>query len=174
MCEPEATEDLLTLRLWRFRPTLMRQARRRLPSRAWAEDAVSETLLAAVERREQLGALSSLEGWLMAVLQHKICDQQRLHGGWIDTVPTGFEERADPDAADPERTAAWRQWIRQIERQMQRLPPQQAQALQLHLADEAGTAEIALALGVTTNHSSVLLHRARRRMQQLLTNRLPE
>ncbi len=167
MYEPRPSEDTWTQRLWHARPLLLRHARRRLPSLAWAEDAVAETMLCAVEQRQALQALDSVEAWLMGVLRHKIVDQWRLHHP-AGEAEGDADERAAPPRDEPERAVAFRQWLALLEQQLQRLPPLQARALHLHLIGEAGTAEIAQALGVTANHSGVLLHRARRRLQELL------
>ncbi len=172
MYEPRASEDAWAHRLWRARPALMRHARRRLPSTAWAEDAVAETLLCALEQRANLEALDSLEAWLTAVLRHKIADQWRQHGPPSDSAEPA-DDRPAPAHDEPERAVAWRQWVQQVERQLQRLPPLQAQALWLHLTWEVGAAEIGSALGITAGHSGVLLHRARRRLQELLPGTAP-
>lgn len=173
MYEPRPADDAWVHRLWRARPTLLRQARRRLPSLAWAEDAVAETLLCAVEQRERLEGIEQLEAWLTAVLRHKIADQWRQHGNGPVAAAEAADDRRAPAHDEPERAVAWRQWVQQVERQLGRLPPLQAQALHLHLTGEAGAAEIAAALGVTVNHSGVLLHRARRRLQELLPGTAP-
>lgn len=173
MHEPRPSDDPWAARLWRARPLLLRHARRRLPSVAWAEDAVAETLLCALERRTELQGLRSLEAWLVGVLRHKIADQWRQHGACQEAAAAGVEDRCAPAHDEPERAVAWRQWLQQVEHQLERLPPLQAQALHLHLTWEAGAAEIAAALGVTVNHSGVLLHRARRRLQELLPGTTP-
>jgi RNA polymerase sigma-70 factor (ECF subfamily) len=175
MFEPRTTDDPFTDRLWRFRPTLLRRARRHLPSAAWAEDAVAETLLAAIESRHRLHELDSLEAWLSGVLRHKVADQVRLHRpallatpGTEDAPSAEVAEPAAPEHQRPERIAEWRQWVHLIDRQLDRLPPMQARALRLHLVAEAGASEIAEAMGITANHGGVLLHRARSRLRSAL------
>src|SRR5688500_12166633 len=63
--------------LGRFRPQLLSFAMRRLRNRDQAEDAVQETLLAAVESIERFGGGSSLGTWLIGILKHKIVDALR-------------------------------------------------------------------------------------------------
>jgi RNA polymerase sigma-70 factor, ECF subfamily len=189
MYERRPSEPLaapLALRLWRFRPTLLRRACRHLPSLAWAEDAVAETLLAALEQAHALDRLDCLEAWLGGVLRHKIADQLRANRlAWAgDATAADAAEGADTSAwacphaqgpahPAPEAVVELRQWRAHIERQLPRLPPLQAQALRLHLAWDAGATEIAAALGISANHSGVLLHRARRRLQDLLPPWVP-
>jgi len=59
------------------RSYLLRYALLQLRSPAQAEDAVQETLLAALEGRERFGGRSSLRTWLTGILKHKIIDQFR-------------------------------------------------------------------------------------------------
>ena len=62
-----------------LRPQLMRFARSQLRNDAWAEDAVSDTLLAALEKPDAFAGGSQLKTWLVGVLKHKVVDQLRRH-----------------------------------------------------------------------------------------------
>ena len=62
-----------------LRPQLLRFARTQLRNEAWAEDAVSDTLLAALEKPQSFAGLSQLKTWLVGVLKHKLVDQLRRH-----------------------------------------------------------------------------------------------
>ena len=59
------------------RSYLMRFARLQLRNDAWAEDAVSETLLAALAKPQAFEARSQLKTWLVGILKHKIIDAMR-------------------------------------------------------------------------------------------------
>ena len=61
------------------RPILLRTAHQMLRNKAWAEDAVSETLVAALEKPGAFAAGAGLRTWLVAILKHKIVDQIRHH-----------------------------------------------------------------------------------------------
>ena len=65
------------------RAMLMRFARAQLRNEAWAEDAVSETLLAAIEKPQTFAGGSQLKTWLIGILKHKLVDQLRqiIHKG---------------------------------------------------------------------------------------------
>ena len=56
------------------RAYLMRFARLQLRNDAWAEDAVSETLLAALSKPQTFGNRSQLKTWLVGILKHKVID----------------------------------------------------------------------------------------------------
>ena len=62
-----------------LRPQLMRFARVQLRNDAWAEDAVSEALLAALEKPQSFAGQSQLKTWLVGILKHKVIDQLRRH-----------------------------------------------------------------------------------------------
>ena len=51
-----------------LRPQLLRVARLQLRNDAWAEDAVSETLIAALEGRERFSGQSQLSTWVVGIL----------------------------------------------------------------------------------------------------------
>lgn len=53
---------------------LMRFARLQLRNDEWAEDAVSETLLAALSKPQSFGNRSQLKTWLVGILKHKVID----------------------------------------------------------------------------------------------------
>src|SRR3954467_6552278 len=56
------------------RAYLLRFARLQLRNEAWAEDAVSETLLAALTKPQSFGNRSQLKTWLVGILKHKVID----------------------------------------------------------------------------------------------------
>ena len=62
-----------------LRPQLLRFARAQLRNDAWAEDAVSDTLLAALEKPQSFGGRSQLKTWLVGILKHKVIDHMRRH-----------------------------------------------------------------------------------------------
>ena len=53
---------------------LIRFARLQLRNNDWAEDAVSETLLAALSKPQSFGNRSQLKTWLVGILKHKVID----------------------------------------------------------------------------------------------------
>ena len=60
--------------LAQYRPYLLRYARLQLRNDAWAEDAVSETMLAALAKPQSFGNRSQLKTWLVGILKHKLID----------------------------------------------------------------------------------------------------
>ena len=82
------------------RPFLVRVARRRLRNEVWADDAISETVLAALERPNAWAGSALVRTWLVGILEHKLVDQARRHAR-----ECSFGDAADPDASE-DRTDA--------------------------------------------------------------------
>ena len=150
-----------------LRPALLQIARQRLCNDAWADDAVSETLLAAIEKPPALGPRSTLHSQLLGILQRKLAEQMRR-----DRYEA--HARFDDDRSlvegplrwgDPEQQLMQHQFFARLARCLRELPPQQCRAFVLHTANGLDTDEICGELGVTANHLSVLLHRARARLR---------
>jgi RNA polymerase sigma-70 factor (TIGR02943 family) len=158
------------------RPMLVRVARQRLRNDAWAEDAVSEALVAALEHPDAYSGRATVRTWLVGILKHKVVDQIRRHtrecqletfdddepefGGLSDAT---HGDGSDPRAAwgDPVQCLSRRQFVEHLERCMRTLPAQQARAVMLRDCMEEETGDICNELGVTSNNLAVMLHRAR-------------
>src|SRR6187431_2666312 len=62
-----------------LRPQLLRFARAQLRNDAWSEDAVGDTVLAALAKPQAFAGQSQLKTWLVGILKHKLIDQIRRH-----------------------------------------------------------------------------------------------
>lgn len=78
-----------------LRAYLMKFARLQLRNEAWAEDAVSETVLVALSKPQSFDNRSQLKTWLVGILKHKIIDLLRQHGREVSTT-AGEDDDADP------------------------------------------------------------------------------
>lgn len=152
------TQDLAV-----FRPQLQAYALRRLRDRALAEDAVQETLLAALEGLDGFAGESTLATWLFGILKHKMVDGLRRRPR-EEPLPGAIEELAC-DGPGPEQRCASRGALSLVERSLGRLPPRSAQAFVLREVMGLSTEEVCRALGVTPTHCWVLVHRARARLR---------
>src|SRR6187402_1998135 len=75
---------------------LLRFARLQLRNDAWAEDAVSETMLAALAKPQSFGSRSQLKTWLVGILKHKVVDALRHHSREVSTPQTDPDSDSDP------------------------------------------------------------------------------
>jgi RNA polymerase sigma-70 factor (ECF subfamily) len=176
-------EDLAQ-QLATLRPTLVHFARRRLRNEAWAEDAVSETLMVALEDPAAFAGRAHLQTWLIGILKHKLVDQLRRHtreqtldcsdddsgdvsSTWSETTPLwGIE--GGSGGGDPQERLARRQFMQQLERSVRALPARQGRAFVLREFLDVETDDVCRELGVTANNLSVMLHRARQQLRASL------
>jgi RNA polymerase sigma-70 factor (TIGR02943 family) len=168
------------------RAYLLRFARLQLRNDAWAEDAVSETLLAALAKPQSFAQRSQLKTWLVGILKHKVIDilrQRRrevaLDGGADDDG--GVDEldalafRADghfaqppADWGDPEQTLRTRQFFEVLEACTEKLPAAMGRVFLMREWLELSSEEICKELQLTPTNLYVQLHRARLRLRECL------
>lgn len=167
------------------RPMLLRFALRQLRNPAWAEDAVSETLLAAVARPQAFEGRSQVRTWLVGILKHKVLDQLRLHAREACDPGTDPDELADPlddiafDAqghfaqspspwGNPEGELQRKDLAKVLEWCTDKLPAAQGRAFMMREWLELSVDEICKEMGVSSTNLYVLLHRARLRLRECL------
>ena len=168
-----------------LRPQLLRFARSQLRNDAWAEDAVSDTLLAALEKPDAFGGASQLKTWLVGVLKHKVIDQLRRHtreatlltpedGDDLDESlfdRTGHWSDQPQDWGSPEAACGQRQFFEVLEACCDHLPATQGRVFMMREWLELDTNEICKELQISPTNLWVLLHRARLRLRECLQQR---
>lgn len=163
----------------KYRPQLLRFAMLRLRNRERAEDAVQDTLLAALEGLDRFAGNASLGTWLTGILKHKIVDAIRRATREAPVAPDDAASEALFDARghwvespgawdDPDACLGQKQFFTALEECLARLPARTAQVFLMreHLGYE--TADICKELELTPTHCWVLLHRARLALRECL------
>jgi RNA polymerase sigma-70 factor (ECF subfamily) len=164
------------------RAYLMRFARLQLRNEAWAEDAVAETLLAAVQRPDAFEGRSSRNTWLVGILRNKIVDQIRLHTRECSLATD--DDRLDiedevfgADGHFSERPSEWgrpeselreKQFLTVMEACVERLPDQQGRVFLMKEWLELDSDTICKEIDIQPTNLWVLLHRARLRLRECL------
>lgn len=160
----------------------MRFAKSRLRNPSLAEDAVSETVLAALSSSCTFTSESQITAWLYGVLRHKLIDQLRVQGrevpasdlldesGSLSIVAAGGSPWSCSDVLwhDPQHALRQREFVELVLRCCARLPTMQAQAFIMKEFHELDTVTICERLRVSESHLWVILHRARSRIRPLL------
>lgn len=173
------------------RPVLMRHARLHLRDAATAEDAVQETLVAALQSGDSFSGESSLQTWLIAILRRKLIDHLRrgrrevaAADAGLDTTDSdesGFINRlfehnghwATPPAAwtNPDAALEQAEFYAAFEECVRGLPERTAQAFVLREVGGLEAAEICKELAISASNYWVLMHRARLRLRECLQKR---
>jgi RNA polymerase sigma-70 factor (TIGR02943 family) len=170
-----------------WRTALLRFARTRLRNPALAEDAVSETLLAALERPRSFDTAAEGAAWLYGVLRHKLVDQLRQQARETPAGDSLADGAAGGDAwvgegawmgypspfDAPEDALCQREFLALVQRCCERLPTLQRQAFQLRELLDVEPELVCQQLGITPGHLWVLVHRAKARLRALLRAHWP-
>ena len=170
-----------------LRPQLLRFARSQLRNEAWAEDAVSETLLAALEKPEAFDGRSQLQTSLVGVLTHKLIAQLRHHPReatmrtaedaedldelLFDATNTDHWREPPQDWGSPDAVLDQRQFFDVLQACVDHLPPAQARVFMMREWLDLSTDEICKELQITSTNLWVMLHRARLRLRNCLQQR---
>ena len=167
------------------RSYLLRFARLQLRNDAWAEDAVSETLLAALAKPQSFGQRSQLKTWLVGILKHKIVDFLRQRTREIDVghnSESDAEEELDAlvfktdghfatapaDWGNPEQDLHSRQFFLVLEACTEKLPAAMGRVFLMREWLELSCEEICKELNLSSTNLYVQLHRARLRLRECL------
>ncbi len=164
---------------------LLHFARLQLRNDTWAEDAVSETVLAALAKPQAFSNRSQLKTWLVGILKHKVIDALRHHSREVSTAPQSDDDTADPleliafkgdghfaeapaDWGDPEQEISSRQFFAVLEACTNQLPANQGRLFLMREWLELSSEEICKELQLTPTNLYVQLHRARLRLRACL------
>jgi RNA polymerase sigma-70 factor (ECF subfamily) len=164
---------------------LLKFARLQLRNEAWAEDAVSETVLAALAKPQGFENRSQLKTWLVGILKHKVIDALRHHRREVGGLDFSEDEQSDPldfiafkaDGHFVEPPAAWgnpeeqtssRQFFEILEACVNLLPASQGRLFLMREWLELSSEEICKELELTSTNLYVQLHRARLRLRECM------
>lgn len=166
-----------------LRPALLKYARLQLRNDAWAEDAVSETLLAALEKPQSFSGNSQLKTWLIGILKHKLVDQIRKNCREMSTTASsddaedlddllfasdGHWREMQHDWGNPEDVLRQVDFMKVLEACVEKLPGQQGRLFMMREWLELESDEICKELAITPTNLWVMLHRARLRLKECL------
>ena len=163
---------------------LMRFARLQLRNDAWAEDCVSETVLAALAKPQAFGNRSQLKTWLVGILKHKVLDTLRARAREVTLADDDRDGSAELDAlifqgdghfasapanwGNPEQELGARQFMAMLEACVEKLPANIGRIFLMREWLELSADEICKELSLTSTNLFVQLHRARLRLRACL------
>lgn len=168
----------------KHRPYLLKFAMLHLREASAAEDAVQETLLAAISGAQSFSGQSALRTWLIGILKHKIVDHFRrqsreapLHANDDEFSTDDLDGLFRPDGhyanlpetwASPDQALTQKRFFEALEICMTALPEKSAKAFMMREVMGMETGEICKALKITSTNCWVLLYRARMALRACL------
>lgn len=165
---------------------LYRYALARTRDKHQAEEAVQETLLAALESQGRFSGASSVRTWLIGILKHKLMDQFRRgmrevplddpeDGDGPDDIltesmflPDGHWREPPADWGNPEELLGRGQFMTILQRCLEALPKRLARLFLLREVMEEDTENICKELAITPTNLWTMLYRARLGLRQCL------
>lgn len=167
------------------RKYLLRYALFQLRDPSLAEDAVQDTLIAALAHRDGFQGRSQLRTWLTAILKHKIIDLVRkrdrglpadamLLGEEDDSANSAFNTRGrwiDPPAdwGLPDAALDSKQFWLVYQKCCQRMPERHAMVFSMREVLDMSSEEICKKLEISTSNLHVILYRARLSLRSCMT-----
>lgn len=164
---------------------LFRFAMVKLRDEHLAEDAVQETLLAALQGQKNFSGDSAERTWLVGILKHKIVDlirkkvreptlvdvDQPLEFAQDEVTEALFDETGHwlapcQDWGDPDKVLEQKRFWKILNECLKRLPPQLAMLYSLREISGMDTDSICKDLNISSTNSWVMLHRARLGLKQ--------
>ena len=150
--------DTLAEEIARHTGYLQRYARSRVRDEHLAEEAVQDTLLAALESLDSFDGRATLRTWLTGILLHKI------HDGFRRATRHEALEGEMPEPVEwltPDHSLHVKRLCGAFIKAVRELPERQAKAFMMSEISETGTEAICRALGVSPGNAWVLIHRAK-------------
>lgn len=162
-----------------YRPYLLRYALLQLRDSTLAEDAVQETLLAALESRSKFSGKSSPKTWLTGILKHKIIDLFRKQAKEATQISIemelgsgvgDFDALFQPDGHWSTWPQAWADPLKNLEHQKfweifevctKLMPANTARAFMMREFLGLSTKEICKDMQISATNCWVMLYRAR-------------
>jgi RNA polymerase sigma-70 factor (ECF subfamily) len=163
---------------------LLRFAQMQLRNDSMAEDVVSETLLAILEKPGNFEGRSKLSTYATGILKFKIIDVLRARGREVHVEP--MDEQSLDDALDalfatdghwqepppawqhPERALEQRQFFEALQGCVDGMPPRLGRIFMMREWLERETEDICEELGISTSNCGVMLYRARMQLRECL------
>ena len=163
---------------------LLRFAKLQLRNDSMAEDVVSETMLALLEKPDNFEGRSSLRTYATGILKFKIIDVLRKRGREVHIEP--LDEQSMDDAMDDlfikdghwaEPSRAWlqpeialqqSQFFDVLQTCVDQLPAKICRVFMMRELLEKETDDICLELGITSSNCGVMLYRARMQLRKCL------
>lgn len=168
-----------------LRPYLLRYAQLQLRDVYRAEDAVSETIVAALSKPDAYLSKAELKTYLVGILKYKILDQFRANKNLVFSGDHAPDEQDQALASetfesdghfsgpvntwpDPSDTLQSKQFFLILDACVEQLPPNLSRIFMMREWLELSSSEICKQLDISSTNLHVMLHRTRMRLRACL------
>ncbi len=176
----------------RYQGAMLRLAFTFLHSQSLAEDLVQDTWAAVIENLPSFQGRCSLKNWIFRILVNKAKNRRFREARWVP-----FSAMSDSDSDDttvnpsrltneaysadrlenwkserPEAPLMRKETIRDLERALEELPPNQRAVVTLRDIEDLDAGEVCSTLRIAAGNQRVLLHRGRSKLRQALAEHL--
>jgi len=176
----------------RYQGAMLRLAFTFLHSQSLAEDLVQDTWAAVIENLPSFQGRCSLKNWIFRILVNKAKNRRFREARWVP-----FSAMSDSDSDDttvnpsrltneaysadrlenwkserPEAPLMRKETIRDLERALEELPPNQRAVVTLRDIEDLDAGEVCSTLRNAAGNQRVLLHRGRSKLRQALAEHL--
>lgn len=168
-----------------LRVPLLRFAHMQLRNEGLAEDVVSETLLAILEKPDSFEGRSSLRTYATGILKFKIIDTLRRQSREVAIdaaedqsideaidalfVADGHYREPPPAWQQPDAALHQQQFLASLQACVERLPARLGRVFMMREWLEREIDDISVELGITANNCGVMLYRARMQLRECLS-----
>jgi RNA polymerase sigma-70 factor (ECF subfamily) len=180
-----AEQDDLAQSLDAHRKYLQRYALFHLRDASLAEDAVQDTLIAALAQRNRFQGRSQLRTWLTGILKHKVIDLMRSRERALPADAIALQEDAEGTAASFDASGRWidppadwgapdaalesGQFWRVYQECCRRMSKRDALVFSMREVMGLSSEEICKKIDITTTNLHVILFRARRSLRSCMS-----
>jgi RNA polymerase sigma factor (sigma-70 family) len=161
------------LELARLRPYLMRVAYHKIRDPSLAEDVVQETLLEAYLALPSFRGESSIQTWVVGILQNKAFKAFAKESRFVrlgELEASSLQETPDEEGSptyDPMHIVLHRQEIQRLAASIDQLPKGLQDTVRLHFIDGQDIDSVCDELGISETNFWVRIHRVRKRLREL-------
>lgn len=135
-----------------------------LTNQADAKDVVQDVMMKAWEVIDDPSDFGSPEAWCMTATRNKCLDRLKKKGRQYDELSAHYD--LSTREADPHQVTEARESLHTFQQIVSCLPEKQQTVIQMRDVEEYSYKEIAEIMDISMSHVKILLHRARKQVQQ--------
>jgi len=154
----------------RYKTPILKFCLRLLDNRADAEEAAGEVFLALLVTTYQVNPEVKFSTWLYTIARNQCVSQMRRRKHFISFWPLSSDRSTDepwdiPDEKEPSREVlAKKEMATRVRQAIERLPPEQKEAIVLRQYEGFSYQEISVILGCSLEKVKILIFRAKERL----------